>query len=502
MAWLIYEDKNGKKREVEVAKPSFVIGKRKDCDLVLDHLEVSRRHLEISNNNGIFSAKDLGSTNGSRVNGDRLLAPKLLGDGTVIELGALALVFALEKGGGAAAGGARASAPAAAASTAPGKTAPPTKPAGGKPAAAEGRELSADDLMGKPLPAWLKRARDLGASDLHLTCGAPPFVRLHGHIRYFKHPPFTLAEIDRFLGALLSSEQLENFRRRHDLDFCCDIKDIGRFRANVHAHNGGLGVSLRVLSERVPTLKELGLPDTLRKFTQYNQGLVLVTGPAGCGKSSTMAALVEIVNREKRKQVITLEDPIEYVFESKNSTVIQRQIHVHTESWSGGLRAALREDPDVIMVGEMRDLETISVAITAAETGHLVFGTLHTLGSTRTIDRILDVFPPKEQPRIRIMLSESLRGVISQQLVPTLDGTRRLAALEILFSTPAVANLIREEKTHQLLTQLQTGKSKGQRIMDESLAEMLDAGLVTRAEVQSRADDPRRFDEEITIKSR
>lgn len=498
MAYFIFEDTDGKKRRVEIAKSPFYVGKRKDCELVLTHTEVSRRHLEVTKTEKGYFAKDLGSTNGTRVNGERLATKaKELPDGCVVELGGFAMVFQdrvsmapddseVERPT-VMAGPPRAAAappPAAAAAAAPAASPIPPRP----------KELPGDDLAGKPLTAYLKKARDLGASDLHLTVGAPPFVRLQGQIRYFAHPVVTQADLDRHLTVLLDRNQLAVFHEKHDLDFCHDVRELGRFRVNAHAHNVGAGVSLRVLSDHTPTLRELGLPDILRKFTMYNQGIVLLTGPAGCGKSSTMAALVEIVNREKRKQIITLEDPIEYAFVSKSSTVIQREIRKHTETWAGALRSALREDPDVIMIGELRDLETIEVAITAAETGHLVFGTLHTLGVIKTVDRLLDVFPPKEQSRIRVMLSESLRGVVSQQLIPAADGTRRVAALEILFTTSAIANLIREEKTHQMLTQLQTGKKLGMRMMDDSLQELFEAGTITRDEALSRTDDPKRFE--------
>jgi twitching motility protein PilT len=236
------------------------------------------------------------------------------------------------------------------------------------------------------------------------------------------------------------------------------------------------------------------LPDILRKFTTYHQGIVLVTGAAGSGKSTTLAALIEIVNQTRKDHVITLEDPIEYVFECKKANISQRQIELHTQSWANALRAALREDPDVIMVGEMRDLDTMRLAVTAAETGHLVLATLHTTNATRSIDRLLDVFPPKEQPQIRAMVSESLRGIVSQQLVPRADGKGRVPALEILFSTPAVANLVRERKSFQLFSILQTGKKLGMRLMDDSLAELVEQRLITRDQARFRAQNPKRFE--------
>jgi len=355
-------------------------------------------------------------------------------------------------------------------------------------------------LRGAPVGALprvidlLREAKDAGASDLHLSCGAKPFVRLHGQVRFLERYPVIDPQTaeTRILEAF-SPELRARFAARNDIDTCLEIEGTGRFRANVLRQRRGVSAVFRVIRDKVPSLEELGLPDTLKRFTTYQQGIVLVTGAAGSGKSSTLAALIEIVNQTRKDHVITLEDPIEYVFSCKKANVSQRQVELHTASWGSALRAALREDPDVIMVGEMRDLDTMRLAVTAAETGHLVLATLHTTNATRTIDRLLDVFPPKEQPQIRAMVSESLRGVISQQLVPRADARGRVAAVEILFSTPAVANLIREKRTFQLFSVLQTGKKLGMKLMDDSLADLVAKGTITKDEARFRSTNPKRF---------
>jgi twitching motility protein PilT len=347
---------------------------------------------------------------------------------------------------------------------------------------------------GRKVLQLLKWTKDIGASDLHLSCGARPFVRLHGKIIFLDLPVLEPEENARqILDAFPEIEQ-SRFRERNDLDTCLHIEGLGRFRSNVLKQRRGVSAVFRVIKDRVPTLEELNLPKTLEKFTTYHQGIVLVTGPAGSGKSSTLAALIEIINRERKEHIITLEDPIEFIFDCRSCNISQRQVERHTASWPIALRAALREDPDVIMVGEMRDLETVSLAITSAETGHLVLGTLHTTNASRTVDRILDVFPPKEQAQIRTMVSESLRGVISQQLVPRADGRGRVPALEILFTTPAVSNIIRERRTFQLFSVLQTGKKLGMKLMDESLKELVQDGIITKEDARFRATNPRIFD--------
>jgi len=274
---------------------------------------------------------------------------------------------------------------------------------------------------------------------------------------------------------------------RGDADFAY-ANDVGRYRTSVVRQRLGVDLVFRIINTKVRTMDELGLPEHLKLLTRYQNGLILVTGSVGSGKSTTLASLVEQVNIERREHIITLEDPIEYVLEPKGCHITQREVHTHTRSFAAALRGALREDPDVIMVGEMRDLETISLAITAAETGHLVLGTLHTGNASRTLDRLLDVFPPDQQEQIRIMVSESLRGVVSQQLIPRADGKGRVLALEILTNTPAVANVIREAKTYMLPGIIQTGKKQGMQLMDDALAELYNRGLIIGEEALARAE--------------
>lgn len=344
-----------------------------------------------------------------------------------------------------------------------------------------------------PIDSYLVVARELGASDLHFTVGSPPFLRIDGKLFFMRHPVVT-AEMgqDKILG-MLDEETREDFFKRKDVDFTYDLPEAGRYRTNIHMQRRGISAAFRVIYAKVRTLEELNLPPELRKLTEYSHGIVLITGPSGCGKSSTLAALVDIVNRERKDHIIIIEEPIEFVHECLGCNVTQREVRKHTESFHIALRASLREDPDVIVVGELRDLETISMAITSAETGHLVFGTLHTTNATRTVDRILDVFPPREQEQIRAMVSESLRGAISQQLLPRRDGKGRVPAVEVMFNTPAVANLIREHKTFQLPSMMQTGRKLGMKLMDDSILELLEAGRITRETAQYYAEDPSRF---------
>ncbi|MBI4577884.1 MAG: type IV pilus twitching motility protein PilT [Planctomycetes bacterium] len=352
---------------------------------------------------------------------------------------------------------------------------------------------AASGLVGAPLAAYLKFARDMGASDLHLQAGEPPFVRAHGFIHYMEHPTLSPKAVQGFIGELLTAEERTEFVRTNDMDLCYEAGLLGRFRVNCFRQRKGLGAVFRLIPSEVPTLEELGLPAVLKRFTTFHQGIVLITGPSGCGKSSTMAALIEIINRERKDHVITVEDPIEFRFASKKANISQRQVHVHTRSWEISLRAALREDPDVIMIGEMRDLDTISTAVTAAETGHLVLGTLHTSSATRSIDRILDVFPPKEQGQVRAMVSESLRGVISQVLIPVQDGKGRVPAVEIMFNTPAIANLIRDQKTFQIFNQMQTGRTKGMQLMDDAIKQLVKDGKVKKDMAVLFSNDPKQF---------
>jgi twitching motility protein PilT len=336
---------------------------------------------------------------------------------------------------------------------------------------------------------YLAIGQSAGASDIHLGVNAPPLWRLHGTLQpIWRDAPRlaseqTLALAEGFLASLHKT----HLNERGDADFAY-ANAFGRYRTSVVRQRLGVDLVFRIINTKVCTMDELGLPEHLKLLTRYQNGLILVTGSVGSGKSTTLAALVEQANIERREHIITLEDPIEYVLEPKGCHITQREVHTHTRSFAVALRGALREDPDVIMIGEMRDLETISLAITAAETGHLVLGTLHTSNASRTLDRLLDVFPPGQQEQIRIMVSESLRGVISQQLIPRTDGQGRVLALETLTNTPAVANVIREAKTYMLPGIIQTGKKQGMQLMDDALADLYGRGLISAEEALARAD--------------
>lgn len=340
---------------------------------------------------------------------------------------------------------------------------------------------------------YLSYAREVGASDLHINVGCPPTIRKHGRLWPLPREPLTPQDTERLLFQILTDEQKQRIQEQKALDFCYVTTDRARYRSCILRQRMGWDGAFRVISSRVPTLEELGLPDQLRRLTEFNQGLVLVTGPNGCGKSTTMAAMVELVNQLRDEHIITIEDPLEYELVPARAQINQREVRRHTASFAAALRAALREDPDVIVIGELRDRETVSLAITAAETGHLVFGTMHTTSAARTIDRILDVFPPDEQPQIRSMISESIRGIVCQQLVARRDGTGRALALEIMLNTPAVSNLIRERKLFQMPSILLTSKQQGMLLLDNSLLDLVSAGTVDGQEAYYAADDKARF---------
>jgi twitching motility protein PilT len=318
-------------------------------------------------------------------------------------------------------------------------------------------------------------------------------MRLHGQMSDLDSAPLPARTAERLVTEILNPEQLEALRDRGQVDFAYTLPGKGRFRSNAYRQQRGMDAVFRVIPPRPPTLEDLGLPSSLSRLANYHQGMVLLTGPAGCGKSSTLAALLNIINEDRHDHIITIEDPIEYIHPSKKCVVNQRQVGPHTGSFARALRGALREDPDVIAIGELRDLETISLALTAAETGHLVLATLHTNNSIRTVNRILGVFPPSQQDQIRTMVSESLRAVVSQRLVARADGHGRVPALEILMANKAVGNLIRENKTFQIKSVLQTGASHGMYMLDASLAELLKTKVITREEAVRNADDPQRF---------
>jgi twitching motility protein PilT len=330
-----------------------------------------------------------------------------------------------------------------------------------------------------------------GASDLHVATGERLLLRRDGELAFVGETPLGARHVERLVAEALDAGQRELLAREGQVDFAWTLGGHARFRGNAYRHQFGLGLVLRTIPLEVPTLEGLGLPSTLAKLTNHHQGLVLITGPAGCGKSSTMAALLRLVNEERRDHIITVEDPIEFVHRPLRCVVNQRQVGRDTGSFARALKAALREDPDVIAIGELRDLETISLALTAAETGHLVLATLHTGSAIRTVDRVVGSFPPNQQAQIRTMLSESLRAVVSQRLVRRADGSGRVPALEILFGTRAVANLIRESKTFQIRSILQTGQAQGMCLLDTSLAQLVRERSVTREEALRHADDPK-----------
>jgi twitching motility protein PilT len=331
---------------------------------------------------------------------------------------------------------------------------------------------------------------DAGASDVHLGVSSPALMRRNGTLQplYADAQPLTAANTEALIRGFLNEMQLQALHRQKALDFSHDIPGMARFRANIVHQRKGYDAVFRIINTRVRSMDDLGLPPALKTLTQYHNGLVLITGAVGSGKSTTLAAMVDEVNHHRKDHIITLEDPIEYVFTPAGCQITQREVHAHTESFSAALRASLREDPDVIMVGEMRDLETIQLAITASETGHLVMATLHTSNAARTLDRILDAFPVEQQGQIRTMVSESLRGIISQQLIPRIDGSGRVVAMEIMVNTPAVANLIREAKTFMLPGIIQTGKKLGMKLMDDSLIELVEAGVISPHEAFDRAE--------------
>ncbi|MEY2506851.1 MAG: twitching motility protein PilT [Verrucomicrobiota bacterium] len=350
-----------------------------------------------------------------------------------------------------------------------------------------GRSASGREVLSH-VDEYLAIGQQAGASDIHLGVNAPPIWRLHGILQpiWADTAKLTSEETAALAEGFLTDAQKIRLNERGDADFAY-ANAFGRFRTSVVRQRLGIDLVFRIVNTQVRTMDELGLPESIKLLTRYQNGLILVTGSVGSGKSTTLAALVEQVNIERREHIITLEDPIEYIFEPKGCHITQREVHTHTRSFSAALRGALREDPDVIMVGEMRDLETISLAITAAETGHLVLGTLHTSNASRTLDRLLDVFPVDQQEQIRIMVSESLRGIISQQLVPRADGKGRVLALETLTNTPAVANVIREAKTYMLPGIIQTGKKQGMQLMSDALLTLRDRGLISAEEAEARA---------------
>ncbi|TMN21587.1 type IV pilus twitching motility protein PilT [Lentibacillus cibarius] len=328
------------------------------------------------------------------------------------------------------------------------------------------------------LQQWLTQAFHQKASDVHITVGKAPVFRINGLLLEQDFPVLQPSDTERMGRSLLSDHEWQMLQERRELDFSCGISGVSRFRVNLFYQRGALSLAFRIVPRHIPSIEELHLPPIAKEITTERQGLVLVTGPTGSGKSTTLAAMLDFMNQTMGRHMITLEDPIEYVHTHHYSIIDQREIGIDTNSFLNGLRASLRQDPDVILVGELRDLETISTAITAAETGHLVLGTLHTSGAVSTIERMIDVFPPAQQTQIRIQLASILKAVISQQLLPTTDGTSRRVATEVLINTPAVKNLINNEKLHQIQNVLQTSKAQGMHTMDMDLKRLLNEGVV------------------------
>jgi twitching motility protein PilT len=350
-------------------------------------------------------------------------------------------------------------------------------------------------MQGQPkIEVLLEEVVKRKASDLHLQVSLPPMLRVDGALVPVNGADVLTDEsVETLIFAILDEDQKQILLKDKEFDFSFAFGDLGRFRVNAFHERGNLAAALRLIPNELLSIEQLGLPDIVNKFADYPRGLVLVTGPTGSGKSTTLAAMINKINTEKAHHIITIEDPIEFTHKSKKSVIVQREVHYDTYSFSAALRSALREDPDVVLVGEMRDLETIASAITIAETGHLVFATLHTNSAAQSIDRMIDVFPPHQQPQIRSQLSNILMAIVSQRLVPAIGGGR-LAAAEILVATPAVRNIIREGKTHQLDAVIQTGGEFGMQSMDKMLTSMIHAGTITYDEARNYAVDIQELD--------
>lgn len=354
-------------------------------------------------------------------------------------------------------------------------------------------EIHVDDL--------LRLVVEKGASDLHLAVGIPPVLRVDGKLSPTNFEPLNAQESQRLVYDILTDEQIQRFESSLELDFSYSLAKISRFRVNCYRDKSTVATAFRVIPARIPTIRELGLPLILEDLTRKPRGLILVTGPTGSGKSTTLAAMVNQINTESSRHIITIEDPIEYLHHHKMSIINQRELGMDTKAFGNALRAALREDPDVILVGEMRDLETISTAITCAETGHLVLATLHTNNAPQTIDRIVDVFPPGQQEQIRFMLSNNLEAVVCQQLLPRAGTPGRVCCMEVMTASSAVRNLIREGKAHQITSVIQTSSSAGMTTMDQSLKDLYSKGVISYDEALSRAMNPDEFKTMISMSS-
>ena len=330
---------------------------------------------------------------------------------------------------------------------------------------------------------------ELGASDIHITVDSPPIARVKGSFIKLREENLSKEDTFQMAREITGPKKFKILEEHGEVDLSASIQTGDRFRVNAYKQKGNYAIAIRTITSQIPTFKTLGLPDVVASFAEKHKGLVLVTGPTGSGKSTTLASLIDIINSTQERHIITLEDPIEYVHHHKKGIVNQREIGNDTDSFNAALRAALRQDPDVILVGEMRDPETVSIALTAAETGHLVFSTLHTVGSAKTIDRIVDMFPAEQQQQVRTQLSTVCEGVISQQLIKTIDGRNRVAALEVMVTTPAIRNLIRENKTYQIQNIIQTSSKIGMQSMDQELVNLFRQGKISKESVLSRCTD-------------
>jgi len=348
------------------------------------------------------------------------------------------------------------------------------------------------------IDAFLKLGTQQGCSDVHLAVGVPPMLRMHGDLMPIKFRELRAGELEGYIAEILTRSQSDHFAKGNDLDFSYVSADGGRFRVNVYRKDTGLGATFRSIPSLVPTLEKLALPPVVTKLCDFHQGMVLVTGSTGTGKSTTLAAMIDHLNQTRRLNIISLEDPIEFVHPSKNSQVIQRELNTHIPSFAEGVRAAMREDPDVILVGELRDAETISMAMTAAETGHLVLGTLHTTGAVKTIDRIIDALPVEQREQTKSFLAQSLLAVVTQVLVKSADGHGRRAICEVLMMTKAIAKLIQTEQTHQIPSQLQMGRDLGMQLLDQALMAAINARTIDPDDAYTYASEKRAFQKFVT----